>query len=100
MFCQCYRKKDAICEKRALKKCMSVRGRKPVLGIFEDLLTDEIIELKILKSKSPELSSENLPCKMNEENDLTLTATGNWCTLFLKFHGFAMTCDKLNNIYR
>jgi len=40
MFGQCYRKKDAICEKRALKKCMSVRGRKPVLGIFEDLLTD------------------------------------------------------------
>jgi len=37
---------------------------------------------------------------MDEENDLTLTATGNWCTLFLKFHGFSMTSDKLNNIYR
>ncbi len=45
MFRQWYKKKNAICEERALKKCLSGGGRKPALGDIEDLLADEIIKL-------------------------------------------------------
>ena len=46
MFCQWYKKKNVICEERALKKRLSGGGRKPALGDIEDLLADEIIKLK------------------------------------------------------
>jgi hypothetical protein len=45
MFCQWYREKNAICEERALKKCVSGVGQKTALCDIEDLLAYERIKL-------------------------------------------------------
>jgi hypothetical protein len=82
MFHQWYKKKNA---ERALKKCLSGGGRKPVLCDIEDLLADEIIKLRLLKMKVTRTFICDHARQMAQDYDMTLTATGRWCTLF-HFH--------------
>ncbi len=94
LFYQWYKKKDVLMSACATKKRASGGGRKPRLANMEDLLADEIINLRLQNVKVSRSFIANRARQIAADVDIDLKATGNWVSLFLKRHGFKWRrCD-------
>ena len=90
MFRQWYRNKDALKDEVATKKRATGAGRKPVLGNLEDVLADEIVNLRLQTLKVSRSFVADRARQMAAENNIELHATGNLVTLILRRHGFSL----------
>ena len=69
-------------------------GRKPVLAELEQVLADEIVEMRILKLKVSRIFIAERAKKLAEESRMLATesfkATKHWVSLFMKRNGFSL----------
>jgi hypothetical protein len=90
MFRQWFKKKDELLNARALKKRLPGGGRKPLLADLEEILADEVIELRILKVKVTRTFIADRARQLAEEHELELNGSATWVTNFLKRNGFSL----------
>ena len=90
MFRQWWRAKDAIQATGASRLRVKGGGRKSTLGSLEEVLADEIIELRICKVKVTRGFIAARARAMAEEHKLQLMACGRWVSNFMARHGFSL----------
>jgi hypothetical protein len=90
MFYQWKRNATAIMKAAPTKKRIPSGGRKPALGILEDIIADEIVELRIQKLKVTRDYIRDRARELAFESGIELDAGNSWCTKFLKRNGFSL----------
>lgn len=65
-------------------------GRKALLGSLEEILMDEIIELRIMKTKVTRSFISDRAVSLAQQHNILLQATGNWVTGFMQRHGLSL----------
>jgi hypothetical protein len=90
MFHQWYKKAEQIQGTSVSKKRISGGGRKPALGELETMLSDEILELRLMKLKVTRKFISDRAQSLAEEYGIELRATGHWITGFMKRQGFSL----------
>jgi len=90
MFQQWYKNKEAIRAQSASMKRASGGGRKPLLGTLEELIFDEIIELRIMKVKVTRTFISDRAITLGEQNGIDIKASGRWIDGFMKRNGFSL----------
>ena len=65
-------------------------GKKTSLGTIEQIICDEIIDLRIRKMKVSRKYISDRAVALSKEFNIKLKATGNWITGFMKKNGFTL----------
>lgn len=90
MFQQWYKIREKIKNCSSSMKRIGGAGRKTSLGALEEILLDEIINLRINKIKVTRTYISNRAILLAEENGISLNATSNWITGFMKRNGLSL----------
>jgi hypothetical protein len=91
IFYQWRKKKELIKEAGATSKRIRGGGRKPKLDELEDILADEVVNLRVDKIKVTRTFIRGRARQMAEEAGIeNFKASSHWMTLFLKRNGFSL----------
>lgn len=92
LFYQWRKRKEDIGITLATKKRSTGGGRKPKLEDMEDILADEIVNLRLQKLKVTRTFVRERAKQMAEEAGLdeNFKASGNWVSSYLKRNGFSL----------
>lgn len=90
MFQQWFRNKDKLANQKPSMKRALGAGKKTSLGTIEQIICDEIIDLRIRKMKVSRKYISDRAVALSKEFNIKLKATGNWITGFMKRNGFTL----------
>jgi len=94
-----YKNRDQLLATGNSKKRASGGGRKPVLGELEDVLADEIIEMRIQKMKVTRSFISDRATEIARENNIVLDGCQQWVTKFMRRYGFSLRrCTNLTTL--
>jgi len=91
IFYQWKKKREDIKITGATKKRVNGAGRKPKLDDMEDILSDEVVNLRLQKFKVTRTFIRERAQQMADEAQIEgFKGSGNWVTSFLKRNGFSL----------
>lgn len=90
IFSKWYKKKDEIMKSRNTRARITGGGRRPFLGLLEDMIYDEIIELRIMGMKVTRTFIADRARMIAEDQNIFLKATGNWISGFMSRHNLSL----------
>ena len=90
MFFKWSKNAQMIKERGATQHRLPGAGRKPALADLENILVDEIIELRIQKMKVTRSWIADRGRSLAKEADVELVGSTTWVTNFMKRHGFSL----------
>lgn len=90
IFYQWVRNKDKIEPSKAAKKRCDGGGRKPKLDRLEQLIADEIVDLRIQNIKITRSFISDRAIQLASDNSIELLATGRWVDGFMKRNNFSL----------
>jgi DDE superfamily endonuclease len=90
VFQQWFKKKERIKQQQPHMKRISGAGRKTSLGVLEEIIADEVIELRIMKIKVTRTFISERAIQLAQENNIELKATGPWLDGFMSRNNFSL----------
>jgi len=94
-----YRNRERVLATANSKKRTSRGGRRPLLGELEELLADEIVEMRIQKMKVTRSFISDRAFEIARDNDINLVCGHHWVTNFMERHGFSLRrCTNLTTL--
>jgi len=90
MFYQWVKKKDQIHLGKAAQNRCDGGGRKPKLDSLEQIIADEIIDLRIQNIKVTRYFISDRAIQLASENNIELLATGRWIDGFMSRNNFSL----------
>lgn len=90
MFYQWFRNQEKIFSSGLSNRRFTGGGRKPTLGALEEVLADEIVELRLMKFKVTRTFISDRARSLAEEHGLSLEAKGHWISDYMDRNGFSL----------
>lgn len=90
MFQQWFKNRKAIKNQSSSMKRVSGGGRKTSLGDLEELILDEILELRLMKVKVTRTFISDRAIDLARSNNIDLKATGRWVSGFMERNGLSL----------